>query len=496
MAVRSPRRESILALGLIVACLAAEATVLRMGIDDLDEGYFVQQGLRVLHGQVPYQDFQSLYTPGLAYLHAALFGLIGGPYVLVPRVLALASRAALALLLYVIARPLVRRPLWAALPALYILMGLDDAPVRWEPHPGWLSTLLAVLAAWCLSHRHATPWLVAAGIATGVAYAFKQNTGAFMLAAIVVGGLVTASSSGRSLANAAPQRWNRPQRPWNTASGWQIGLPVASFAVVTVVWLAPLLIALHGNVAQLGVLIGAVNQAGLFSGPEWPVLVPALCLAGGVWLWRREHDPTLGWYLLAGSALLLTQFPRMDALHLVWSAPLLLVVGAATLDRLRLRWAVPIVLGALALTGPTIASRAMAIAQPSVPITTVRYAAGIQVPEPTRRDLEGVIAEIQSRTAANEPIFVYPTSPLLYALSDRPNPTRFDHLNPGAANAQQIAQVITDIEASHVRLVVISDFWVTAWGDPGANTVLESWLAAHFTDVARYGGYRVLTSGL
>jgi len=262
------------------------------------------------------------------------------------------------------------------------------------------------------------------------------------------------------------------------------------------VWLAPLLIALHGNVAQLGVLIGAVNQAGLFSGPEWPVLVPALCLAGGVWLWRRERNPRLGWYLLAGSALLLTQFPRMDALHLVWSAPLLLVVGAATLDRLRLRWAVPIVLGALALTGPTIASRTMAIAEPSVPITTVRYGAGIQVPEPTWRDLEGVIAEIQSRTAANEPIFVYPTSPLLYALSDRPNPTRFDHLNPGAANAQQIAQVITDIEASHVRLVVISDFWVTAWGDPGANTVLESWLAAHFTDVARYGGYRVLTSGL
>ena len=154
-------------MGSIVACLVAEAAVLRVGIDDLDEGYFVQQALRVLHGQVPYQDFQSLYTPGLAYLHAALFGLIGGPYVLVPRVLALAARAALALLLYVIARPLVRRPLWAALPALYVLVGLDDAPVRWEPHPGWLSALLAVLAAWCLSHRHATPWLVAAGIATG-----------------------------------------------------------------------------------------------------------------------------------------------------------------------------------------------------------------------------------------------------------------------------------------------------------------------------------------
>ena len=138
----------------------------------------------------------------------------------------------------------------------------------------------------------------------------------------------------------------------------------------------------------------------------------------------------------------------------------------------------------------------MAITQPHVPISALPYAAGIEVPERTRQDLEGVVAEIQARTAPNEPIFVYPTSPLLYPLSERPNPTRFDHLNPGAANADQIAHVIEDLEASGVRVVVISDFWQAAWGEPGANAVLESWLAAHFTEIARYGGYRLLTSGL
>src|SRR6266568_5945072 len=119
----SPRRRlpAVLALGLIGGCLIGEAAALRVGIDDLDEGYFVQQAVRVLHGQVPYQDFQSLYTPGLAYVHAALFGLVGGPFLLAPRVLALAARAALALLLYVVARPLVRRPFWAALPAVFML---------------------------------------------------------------------------------------------------------------------------------------------------------------------------------------------------------------------------------------------------------------------------------------------------------------------------------------------------------------------------------------
>jgi hypothetical protein len=471
--VHSPRRETTLALGLIVACLVAEATVLRVGIDDLDEGYFVQQAVRVLHGQIPYRDFETLYAPGLAYAHAALFGLIGGPFVLAPRVLALAARAALALLLFGMARPLVRSPLWAALPGVFLLVGLDDAPVRWEPHPGWLSTLFAVLGAWCLSHRPSRRWLAAAGIASGIAYVFKQNSGAFMLAAIVV--------------------YARFAYPSLLV---RLCVPVASFAAVTVMWLVPLLVALRGDVTQLGVLVGAVNQAGLFAGPEWPVLVPIACLAGGVWLWRRDRGEVLCWYLLAGSALFLTQYPRMDALHLVWSAPLLLLIGAVMLDRLRPVVAGTIVLSAFALTAPTVTSRVLAVAQPGVPISAVRYAAGIQVPEPTRADLQAVVAEIQARTQPNEPIVVYPTSPLLYALAERPNPTRFDHLNPGAANAHQIDQVIGDLATAGVRLVVISDYWLAAWGDPGPNAVLEAWLASHFTEVARYGAYRVLTSGL
>ena len=137
-------------LGLIAACVIAEAAALRIGIDDLDEGYFVQQAARVLHGQIPYRDFQTLYTPGLVTLHALMFWAFGGPYILAPRALALVARAALAFALYAMTRPLVRRPAWAAAPSLFLLLGLDDAPERWEPHPGWLSTLFALLAAWCL----------------------------------------------------------------------------------------------------------------------------------------------------------------------------------------------------------------------------------------------------------------------------------------------------------------------------------------------------------
>jgi 4-amino-4-deoxy-L-arabinose transferase-like glycosyltransferase len=473
------RPALLLGLVAIVILLAAELAVLRVGIDDLDEGYFVQQGARVLAGQLPYRDFATLYTPGLVYLHAALFWALGGPYVIAPRALALLTRAALALLLFVMARPLVRNPLWAAAPSVFLLLALDDAPVRWEPHPGWLSTLFAVLAAWCLSHTPSTRWLVASGLAAGASYLFKQNTGVFIIAAIVAGSVLITRDA-------------QPRKK-------QLVIPVVAFAGLTAVWLIPLLVAIHGQVALLAGFVGAVDQAGLLSPPEPSILVPLACLVGGLWLARRCADGPLRWYLLAGTAIFCTQYPRMDTLHLAWSAPVLLVVGAVVMDRVRPAVAGLIALGLIGLSWPVLSSRLDVLTDPSprVPISAeVRYAAGLEVPQATATDLQGVVADIQGRTRPGEPIFVYPTSPLLYVLAERPNPTPFDHLNPGAATPAQIQGVIADIEAANVGLVVVSDFWQAVWGPPGANAPLETWLSSHFVEVARDGAYRVLASGL
>jgi hypothetical protein len=444
-------------IALVVAALACEAATLHRGIDDLDEGYFVQQAVRVFHGQVPYRDFESLYSPGLAYVHAGLFAITGSPSLLAPRVLALAARAAIAVLLYVMARPLVRRPIWAAAPALVLLLGIDDAPVRWEPHPGWLSTLFGLLAAWCLSHQPARRWLLAGGAAAALAYVFKQNTGVFILAAILV--------------------WYGRRRAI---------APLLTFGAVTALWLIPLVSAVDGQVGRLGVLVGVVNQASLVSAPEPTLLIPIGCLLGGVWLARRDSHPTTRWYLLAGGALFLTEFPRMDTLHLAWSAPLLLVLGAVALDRVATVPAVAGLLAVVVLLAPNWSSRLTFLTLPEAPI------AGVEAPIGTAEDVAGAVAEIEQRTRSGEPIFVYPTSPLLYVLADRPNPTRFDHLNPGAADPAQIQEVIGDLGSANVRLVVISDFWQAAWGAPGANAVLEDWLSRHYTEVGRHGAYRVL----
>src|SRR5207248_1178971 len=177
---------------------------------------------------------------------------------------------------------------------------------------------------------------------------------------------------------------------------------------------------LQAHVELLGPLVGDVNQAGLLSAPEIQLAVPLAALAGGAWLARHKSETRLRWYLLAGGALFLTEFPRMDTLHLAWSAPLLLVVGAIVLERVPRTITAAVMLGVVALLVPNMLSRLAVLAAQRAPV------AGVEAPAAPAAEIAGVVTEVQQRTRAGEPIFVYPTSPLLYVLADRPNPTRFD----------------------------------------------------------------------
>ena len=178
----------------------------------------------------------------------------------------------------------------------------------------------------------------------------------------------------------------------------------------------------------------------------------------------------------------------MDTSHLAWSTPLLLVLGAVVLGRLPARVATPAVALVVVLLAPTWTSHLAYLSEPRAAIAVV------EAPATTVRDVQATVDDIQQRTRSGEPIFVYPTSPLLYVLADRPNPTRFDHLNPGAADARKIDWLILDLSRSQTSLVVISDYWRAVWGVPGNNTVLEAWLEANYVEVGRHGSYRLLAA--
>jgi hypothetical protein len=294
----------------------------RMGIDLVDEGYFLDLGTRVQAGQLPYRDFDTYYTPGIFYVNSAVLTIFGAN-LLPARLAMVAVRLGCALLAYVLARRLAG-PAFAAVPALLIAV----AGILAGFHPGWpalLATLL-MLAALVRAHdSHSRRWLALAGAAAAMAFAFKQNVGAFaLLGAVGYVVLVSASQAGvlllllRALFAAALAlvshrfleplldptfaiavwlplvaslivlvAWSDPL--WNRlclglGSLLRDGAALAlGAALLTTAWLVPLMLALGFDNTPVSVFVGQVNQGALiFALDGLPRATASLALVAAV----------------------------------------------------------------------------------------------------------------------------------------------------------------------------------------------------------------------
>jgi hypothetical protein len=227
----------------------------------------------------------------------------------------------------------------------------------------------------------------------------------------------------------------------------------------------------------------------------------------------------LRWMTVASALTFLTQYPRVDQVHLTWSACLPLATGAVVLAHLYTfltrRWdasgasrfvvacalvVVPIATVLLNLgtrtdgfvvVGDDSGRLAVQLA-PTVTLSSPPAVAGTTVVEDQARTLVATAQFIAANTAPGEPIFVYPTAPLMYVLANRPNPTRFAHLYPGAASPTELDTVIATLDKTPVNLVVVSESELEYWGPPGQNARLETYLVANYDEIAQFGEYRLL----
>ncbi len=324
--LNSWRLEAILVGAAALAIFVVYAWSSNYWVDLIDEGYFLYLASRVYAGDLPYRDFDTYYTPGVFYLYATAYHLFGVSIVSV-RVLMAAMRVACALLLYGLTRRIAPPP-FAILPFL-VVAAVDPMPVFPEPHPSW-SAMVATLLTLEAIVRHAQGgrlrWVVAAGAAAALTYAFKQNAGAF--AALAVGGyllfrpraavgrllaaaralyavglgvtltvflwpalngLVAAALWLPALATLALLLWQSrgPLAGWRAGVGAALGecvLAGAIFVGLTAAWLVPLALALGPWETPWGLFVGAVNQGALILPLEPPSIAARELALAAIWL--------------------------------------------------------------------------------------------------------------------------------------------------------------------------------------------------------------------
>jgi hypothetical protein len=169
----------------------------RFGVPNLyDEAYQALGAVRILEGYVPYRDFTYSYPPGEIVVLALAFRVFGEPSLLVSRVLGMATDAAVAACLYLLARRLVP-PRWALVPPLVFTLwrggsmppGMHQAGKSLALLLGLVALLFVLECSWQRRARRSGNVLagVIAGVSAGGAIAIRLDTGAAMAVAIPAG---------------------------------------------------------------------------------------------------------------------------------------------------------------------------------------------------------------------------------------------------------------------------------------------------------------------
>ena len=459
------------------------------GINPHDEGLILQAGARVADGQLPYRDFYANYGPGQYFLVGGL-DLLFGPSLLTWRVVRVVLDATVAVLAYILARRDAPEPLalaaWLAVAAAMALPSI--------PHPNPAAIALG-LGAILIARR--SP--VSAGALSGLAVAFRFDLGL----SAAVGAMLAASRGGSRLV---------------TVSAGMVGaILLAPFVLAAPgeFWDQTLGFALDQQSLQRLPLPGAW-EGGFEPNRLLQYFFPYVLL-GGTALWLvvaiRQRVPRHLWapfpLALAGVAYLLA---RPDVFHLIPLAavlPILLVTAAAEERRAgRTAWAVALVIlvGLIALEGLD-RKRIQALSPPPLAALDVDIADGVRAPADEARALNALALYVRARVPPGRPVFVANPrhdlvkvgNPLVYVLLDRPNPTRYDVMQPGVVTSRPVQrELIADLERARPDLVVRWQSPVADQPEPnGAGRssgvrILDRYLEDTYESEARFGDYEVL----
>jgi hypothetical protein len=474
-----PPSPALQALLLAAAAALSGFTILR-GYGPHDEGLMLAWAQRVAAGQWPYRDFWSNYAPGQTIVLAGLTKAVG-PSLLAWRVLRVAVDAVTALAAF----RLVRRDAgdrWG-LAAWLAVAGAMAFPTGPGPTP---PALLLALCALLAARRGPA----GGGVLAGLAFVFRPEIG-------------FAAAAGAVLEARSPR-------------------PLVPFAIVAAVLLAPFAIVAGGDMA--GQVLGFAGLQSLQRLPLVPaleadpnklleLLFPLLLVVGaavyaGWLLWRRP--PARGWALAplvaVGVGYLLARADEFHLLPLSAALACAVALAAATERAVAAKVALAAVLAVVVAHGLDRRAGQIRHPPPLVPIPAA-VADGVRTSPADAAALRRVLRVVRERARPGRPVLVAPPrfdrvrvgDPLLGVLMQRPNPTRYDVMQPGLVTTAKVQrEMARDLVRSRAPVVVR---WLAPTArerEPNGSArssgvrLLDRTIAARYRSVARYGDYLIL----
>src|SRR4051812_48752575 len=453
---------------LFLAGAALSAVTILREIGPHDEGLMLQAAARVADGQLPYRDFWWNYGPGQPFLLGALWKALG-PSLLVWRIVRTALDATVALLVWLLARressPPVALLAWAA----------AAGAMAWPTGPGPNPPALAlVLGALLLARR--SP--LGAGALCGLAAAFRPELGAAGALAVALSG-----------------------------AGWRAAAVAAAVAALAYV---PFLVAAPGDL--LGDTFGFLGvqhlqrlplptgyDGGLDPNKVLEFFFPWVLLAGAALYVAARRTPALAPLVAVGVLYLVG---RPDEFHLV-PLSVVLALALAVAARGALRIALLVALALVAAHG--LERRAgQLLHPPALAAVPAPAADGVRTSAADARFLRALLARVHALAPAGAPIYVAPPrfdrvrtgDPLLYLLADRPNPTRYDVMQPGVVTTARVQrEIVRDLRRTRPPVLVRwLDRRAVADEPNGSSrssgvTLLDAYLRRTYSRPERFGPY-------
>ncbi len=534
-AVQRALLDIVLAIILISVAILYLQPGLSRWLNIYDEGLMVYGAVRVMDGHIPYRDFWGMYSPGQFYVLAGLFRLFG-PSIMVERWWDVVVRAALACMVFFLAR---RLSSWPAATVVWLLTLMWLEYFGFFGYPIFTGLLFIFMSCVALTEglraaiegRPERRLFALAGGLAGVAAWFRHDLAVYAVA----GAVLVLFAQGLS----------RPAQQWAGSAS------VARRVVAAVRRLIPYAFGLAisvGPVAVLLLLSVPVNELlhQLLIFPltvfprmrqlPYPPLEPenlpfyfpfmayaaiALLIALAAWRLRRAGPDEaralrdIRWRVWAAGAIMLFGLfgfnqanIRSDLIHIpqffLPAVALLAPLMAGFRPLLReynYAFAAPAVTIILLLAFPAVSNYLSANSQPPPPHDVAR-AQGTPVDPNQLR----AIQFIRQATAPTDTIYsgvgrhdrIFVNDVMFYFLVERHSVTRYHELHPGQATTLPVQEeIVADLERNQTRYIVLSDMFNEVC-EPNAScestgvTLLDDYIRYHYSTVAQYGAYRVL----